>query len=140
VFAERGERAAQTGQVLGCDAGAIKKVEKEGKDKKGSKNKKEDVPSKGWFNFKGLDFSVVRETKAEIFFFKDYGDVLGMTMASEATVAVELGIAYASLCSVDNYCNGIVPQPLSYSQIVLRQKRNSERLLQAVKTSVEMLA
>jgi len=80
------------------------------------------------------------ETRAEIMFFRQYGDILGMTMASEATLAGELGIAYASLCSVDNYCNGIVPQPLTYSHIVLQQKRNLEKLLRALETAVEMLA
>ena len=79
------------------------------------------------------------ETKAEIAFFKDYGEILGMTMASEATLACELGMAYASLCSVDNYCNGIVPQPLTYGQILLRQRSNSNRILRTLKTAVEML-
>ena len=47
------------------------------------------------------------ETRAEIAFFKTVGDVLGMTIASEATLAAELGLPYAALCSVDNYCHGI---------------------------------
>ena len=46
------------------------------------------------------------ETKAEIRMLKDYGHIIGMTMASEATLCMEYGIPYASLCSIDNYCNG----------------------------------
>ena len=80
------------------------------------------------------------ETKAEIAFFKDYGDILGMTLASEATVACELDMAYASLCSVDNYCNGILRRPLTYKQIVRQQKLNSGRIVAAVKAALEMLS
>jgi len=80
------------------------------------------------------------ETKAEIAFFKDYGDILGMTLASEATIACELDMAYASLCSVDNYCNGIMPEPLTYKQIVRQQKVNSGRVIAALKAALEMLS
>lgn len=80
------------------------------------------------------------ETKAEIMFFKDHGDVLGMTLASEATIACELDIAYASLCSVDNYCNGIASRPLTYKQIVSQQKANSGRVISAVKAALGMLS
>ena len=80
------------------------------------------------------------ETKAEIRFFKDYGEILGMTMAAEATIACDLEIGYASLCMVDNYCNGIVPKVLTYAHIVRQQKVNSVRLIRAMKAAVRMLA
>jgi len=57
-----------------------------------------------YFNTKGPRF----ETKAEINLIKNYADVVGMTMAKEATLANEMNIEYISLCSVDNYANGIV--------------------------------
>lgn len=47
------------------------------------------------------------ETVSEVKFLSTMADVVGMTMGSEATVARELGIEYASLCTVDNYANGI---------------------------------
>lgn len=53
-----------------------------------------------------------------------FADVVGMTMASEATLAAELGIAYASVCTVDNYANGIAEKPLTYEAIVRTQKEN----------------
>jgi 5'-methylthioadenosine phosphorylase len=80
------------------------------------------------------------ETKAEIRFFKDYGDVLGMTMASEATLACEVDIRYASLCTVDNYCNGITSETLTYEEIVRRQKGNAGTLDRAMRAAVELLA
>ncbi len=50
------------------------------------------------------------ETEAEINMIKNFADIVGMTMASEATIACELGIEYAAVCLVDNYANGIGKQ------------------------------
>jgi len=57
------------------------------------------------------------ETRAEINLLKRFGDVVGMTMASEATLCIENHIKYASVCSVDNYCNGIAKTPLTMDEI-----------------------
>ena len=65
------------------------------------------------------------ETRAEIAFFKSIGDVVGMTMASEATLASELGIPYASLCTVDNFAHGIVDEPLTFETIRETQRANA---------------
>ncbi len=64
------------------------------------------------------------ETRAEINMLKRFGDIVGMTMASEATLAMEYGMPYASLCSVDNYCNGIVKTPLTMEQIMASVQKN----------------
>ena len=68
------------------------------------------------------------ETKAEIEMFRQFGDVVGMTMANEATLSAELAIPYASICSVDNYCNGIVPSPLTMDEIASNVRKNAEML------------
>ncbi|TLZ84577.1 MAG: MTAP family purine nucleoside phosphorylase [Methanobacteriota archaeon] len=65
------------------------------------------------------------ETRAEIAFFKSIGDVVGMTMASEATLASELGLPYASLCTVDNFAHGIVDEPLTFETIRETQRANA---------------
>lgn len=57
------------------------------------------------------------ETKAEINLFRKYADIVGMTMASEATLSAECEIPYASLCSVDNYGNGISRRPLTIEEV-----------------------
>lgn len=57
------------------------------------------------------------ETKAEINMLKNFGHVVGMTMASEVTLCLEIGLPYASLCSVDNYCHGIARVPLTVDAI-----------------------
>ena len=64
------------------------------------------------------------ETKAEINLLKDYADIVGMTLAKEATIARELGLKYASICCVDNYANGVISRPLSYKVIRENVKKN----------------
>jgi 5'-methylthioadenosine phosphorylase len=59
------------------------------------------------------------ETCAEINFMKNYADIVGMNMASEATLAKELGLRYANISTVDNYAHGIIAdEELDYKQIV----------------------
>ncbi len=77
------------------------------------------------------------ETPAEIRHFASLGDVVGMTMASEATLASELDLPYAAVCSVDNYCNGIVERPLTFDQIRATQTRNVDVLRRVVEKALE---
>ena len=69
------------------------------------------------------------ETKAEIKFLQAAGDVVGMTMADEATIGQELDLPYASLCSIDNYCNGIIDAPLTFEEM----KENSSQKIEKLK-------
>jgi len=64
------------------------------------------------------------ETPAEIRVLKDWGDLIGMNMASEATLAREVGLAYANISSVDNYGNGLSKVAPTYEAIVANAKRN----------------
>jgi 5'-methylthioadenosine phosphorylase len=68
------------------------------------------------------------ETKAEISMLKNFGDVVGMTMANEATLVKEMDLAYASICSVDNYANGIVEESLTNDKILTNAKVNGEKI------------
>jgi 5'-methylthioadenosine phosphorylase len=77
------------------------------------------------------------ETQAEIRILKNYGDVVGMTMASEATLAQELGLGYAAVCTVDNYANGIVKKPLDFKRILEDAEAHAGNLLRLLKKSVE---
>lgn len=72
------------------------------------------------------------ETKAEINFFKDYGDIIGMTMASEADLCAELKMDFAAICSVDNYGNGISKETLSFEEIRDKAKANSKDILKII--------
>ena len=57
--------------------------------------------------------------------------------AAEAIVAKELGLAYAALCSVDNYGNGVVETPLTMETILEGAKRNRETMLTIVGKFIE---
>jgi len=72
------------------------------------------------------------ETKAEIDMLKRFGDVVGMTMASEVTLCLEYGIPYASICSIDNYCHGIAKVPLTMEEI----QENVRKNLQYIETMI----
>jgi 5'-methylthioadenosine phosphorylase len=75
------------------------------------------------------------ETKAEIEMLQAFGDLVGMTMASEATLAKELDLPYASICSIDNYCHGITERPLTEAEILSAARENVDtvkRLIRAV--------
>jgi 5'-methylthioadenosine phosphorylase len=65
------------------------------------------------------------ETRAEIALLKNFGLVVGMTMAHEATLCQEGGLAYASICSVDNYCHGIIEAPLTEKKIARQAQENA---------------
>ena len=72
------------------------------------------------------------ETKAEIRLMSQFADIVGMTMASEATTATELDLSYAAICSVDNYGHGLAEEPLSSEKIAQAARRNMRDILQIV--------
>ena len=72
------------------------------------------------------------ETKAEISMMSAFADLVGMTMASEATIAVELGLPYASICSVDNYANGVGDKDLTLEEIHQQAHQNRQAILRIV--------
>jgi len=78
------------------------------------------------------------ETRAEIGLISQFADLVGMTMGSEAIVAQELGLAYASLCSVDNYAHGLEDRELTMEKILWHARRNAEAVATIVKTLLEM--
>lgn len=67
------------------------------------------------------------ETIAEVRSLALAGDIVGMTLASEATLAVELGMEVAALCTVDNYANGLADELLTYEHIVESSARYRQR-------------
>lgn len=52
------------------------------------------------------------ETPAEVRFLAEHADVVGMTIGSECTLAAEAGLAYASICTIDNLANGVAGERL----------------------------
>jgi 5'-methylthioadenosine phosphorylase len=72
------------------------------------------------------------ETPAEIRLIAAHADIVGMTVASECIVAGELGLAYATVCVVDNLANGIGPGSLTVAELEANRDANSERLRDAL--------
>lgn len=88
------------------------------------------------FHQKGVYFQTKGprlETKAEINLIRNFADVVGMTMATEATLAKELDLEYASLCSIDNYAQGISKIPLVEEEIVANQRKSKEKIKKIIK-------
>jgi 5'-methylthioadenosine phosphorylase len=67
------------------------------------------------------------ETVSEVRALSTIADIVGMTLASEATLACELGMEFCALCTVDNYANGLGTQEVSYEHILASSRQNRER-------------
>lgn len=72
------------------------------------------------------------ETRAEVRFLTGLGDVIGMTAASEATMAKEIGLPYAILGMVDNMANGVGGSELSKEQFQANVAKNLGTVERAV--------
>ena len=65
------------------------------------------------------------ETPAEIRMFAQLGgDVVGMTSIPETVLAKELGLCYATVAMVTNYCSGMSGAPLSHQEVVAEMAKN----------------
>jgi 5'-methylthioadenosine phosphorylase len=74
------------------------------------------------------------ETRAEIRMLGQWGDVVGMTLASEATLALERKLEVTAICSVDNMAHGLGVAPLDFETIkanAVSNWSNIEKLLVA---------
>ena len=56
-----------------------------------------------------------------------------MTMANEATLAKEVELSYASICSVDNYAHGIVKDLLTQEAILSNATINGSKIVNFLK-------
>ncbi len=79
------------------------------------------------------------ETRAEIRMIKNFADCVGMTAGSEATIAKELGLRYATICTMDNYAHGIKGASVDYEEIVRKAKQNAEICLDIVGSAVKFI-
>ncbi|HJJ26738.1 MAG TPA: MTAP family purine nucleoside phosphorylase [Methanocorpusculum sp.] len=81
------------------------------------------------------------ETKAEIAEFAEISDVVGMTAASEITLANELEIPVAALCSVDNYANGVCDADApEYAELVKAAEKNAAKMSLLIEQMIEKFA
>lgn len=78
------------------------------------------------------------ETKGEIHLLSHYADMVGMTLASEATISQELGLEYAALCSVDNHAHGLSPTQLTAEQINQNAAANADTIMKIIQAYLEI--
>jgi 5'-methylthioadenosine phosphorylase len=79
------------------------------------------------------------ETIAEVRMLSRVADVVGMTLASEATLAAELGIPFAALCNVDNYAHGLGAEVLTYEHILDTARENRDRTAEILQRLVRRM-
>jgi 5'-methylthioadenosine phosphorylase len=80
------------------------------------------------------------ETKAEIRIVNSWGDVIGMTAASEADLCAEIGLNYNSLAVIDNYANGLEGTEIDFSKFKDLVKTNQARVNRLFARMLEILA
>ncbi|HOL41645.1 MTAP family purine nucleoside phosphorylase [Methanospirillum sp.] len=80
------------------------------------------------------------ESRSEIQWMKNIADIVGMTIASELTVACEMRIPFAAICTVDNYANGICNAEISYESIISTVRENQEKALDLLGRIIDAVA
>lgn len=80
------------------------------------------------------------ETRAEIRIIRQWGDVVGMTLAHEADLCTELGLRYNSFGIVDNYANGLEGEAIDFVRFKARVLDNQERVNRFIARLLEVLA
>ncbi len=79
------------------------------------------------------------ETAAEIAALSRFADLVGMSLASEATLARELGIPFAAVCTVENYANGLADCVLTWDQVLAISRQYRERTGMILQTIIRHL-
>jgi len=80
------------------------------------------------------------ETAAEVKALAKVADIVGMTVASEATLAMELDMRFAAVCTVDNYANGLGEEALTFEQVLATSRKNARRMESILEIIVENCA
>ena len=68
----------------------------------------------------------------------NYADIVGMTMANEAIIALEMDLTYASACSIDNFGNGLLEKPLGMDEIIAGARKNADLMIRLLESYIEI--
>jgi len=80
------------------------------------------------------------ESRPEIIWMSQLAHVVGMTIGSELTVAHELNLPFAAICTIDNYANGICNAEISYDSILKTVRENQEKTLELLNHIIESVS
>lgn len=76
------------------------------------------------------------ETGAEIDFYSQFGDVIGMTQAPEVFLANELEICYATVSTVTNYAAGL-QEKVTHKEVTELMKKQRTPLIKLIKKTIK---
>jgi len=80
-------------------------------------------------------------TKAESFFFKSIGDIIGMTAVPEVTLAKEAGMEYATIAmSTDYDCWKENEEPVTFEIVKKRMEENADKVKKLILDVLEKLS
>jgi 5'-methylthioinosine phosphorylase len=80
------------------------------------------------------------ETPAEVRALGEVADMVGMTIAAEAVLAGEAALAYAAVCTIDNWANGVLDKRLTVDEYRRGRDRTAEKLADALRYVLPALA
>jgi 5'-methylthioadenosine phosphorylase len=80
------------------------------------------------------------ETVAEIAALSRFADLVGMSLASEATLARELSMPFAAICTVDNYANGLASCVLTWDEVLEISRKYRDRTGTILNTIIRQMA
>ncbi len=79
------------------------------------------------------------ETPAEGRLLANFGHLVGMTAAAEVILANEKEMPYATLCSVDNYVNGIEDTSIDYESFQDAVRKHQDKVIRTVEGVIDQL-
>jgi 5'-methylthioadenosine phosphorylase len=80
------------------------------------------------------------ETPAEVRALGEVADMVGMTIAAEAILAGEAALAYAAVCTIDNWANGVLDKRLTVDEYRRGRDRNARVLAECLEYVLPALA
>ena len=80
------------------------------------------------------------ETPAEIRALGRVADMVGMTIAAESVLAGEAALAYAAVCTIDNWANGVLDKRLTVDEYKRGRDRNARVLAECLESVLPALA
>ena len=80
------------------------------------------------------------ETPAEVRALGEVADMVGMTIAAEAILAGEAALAYAAVCTIDNWANGVLDKRLTVDEYRRGRDRNARVVAECLEYVLPALA
>ncbi len=77
-------------------------------------------------------------TRAESKMFRQFGDIIGMTLVPEVNLADELGMCYSVIATVTDY-DVWADKPVDASEVMRTMKENEEKVVQIIRESLPLI-